>query len=44
MTKPKIGDMRMEEATAMLAQLAQQPGYHYQSISGDWQTLCGQFF
>ena len=44
MTRPKIGDMSMEEATAMLAQLAQQPGYHYQSISADWQTLCGRFF
>lgn len=44
MTRPKIGDMSMDEATAMLAQLTLEPGYHYQSISADWQTLCGQFF
>ena len=44
MTRPKIGDMSMEEATAMLAQLAQEPGYHYQPISADWQMLCGRFF
>jgi predicted nucleic acid-binding protein len=44
MARPKIGDLSMEEATAMLAQLAQEPGYHYQPISGDWQTLCGWFF
>jgi uncharacterized protein len=44
MTRPKIGDMSMEEATAMLAQLAQESGYHYQPISADWQTLCGRFF
>jgi toxin-antitoxin system PIN domain toxin len=44
MTRPKIGDMSMEEATAMLAQLALEPGYHYQPISADWQTLCGRFF
>jgi toxin-antitoxin system PIN domain toxin len=44
MTRPKIGDMTIEEATAMLARLAEQPGYHYQGISADWQTLCGRFF
>ena len=41
MTRPKIGDMSMEEVTAMLAQ---EPGYHYQPISANWQTLCGRFF
>ena len=44
MTRPKMGDMSMEEATAMLAQLKQEAGYHYQPIAGDWQTLCGPFF
>ncbi len=44
MTRPKIGDMSMEEATAMVARLAREPGYHYQPISTDWQTLCGRFF
>lgn len=44
MTRPNIGDLSMEEATAMLAQLARQPGYHYQPISADWPTLCGDFF
>lgn len=44
MTRPKIGGLSMEEATAMLARLKQERGYHYQPISADWQTLCGQFF
>jgi uncharacterized protein len=44
MTRPKTGGISMEEATAMVARLAQEPGYHYQSISADWQTLCGPFF
>ena len=44
MTRPKTGDMNMEEVTAMLARLAQEPGYHYQPISADWHTLCGPFF
>ena len=28
----------------MLNRLAQRPGYHYQSITTDWQTLCSPFF
>jgi uncharacterized protein len=44
MTRPKIGDMSMEEATAMLAWMAQEAGYHYQPIAADWHTLCGPFF
>jgi uncharacterized protein len=44
MTRPKTGDMSVEEATAMLARMAQQPGYHYQPISADWHTLSGPFF
>lgn len=30
----------MGEATAVLAKLAQQPGYLYIPIAADWQTLC----
>lgn len=44
MTRPKTGDMSVEEATAMLARLAQERGYHYQEISADWRTLCRPFF
>ena len=44
MTRPKTGDMSMEEVTAMLAQLKQEPGYHYQPISADWLALSGPFF
>ena len=46
MTKPKTGDVSMEDATVMLerlAQLAQGSGYHYQAISAGWQTLSGPF-
>ena len=43
MTRPTIGDMSMEEATAMLVQLTREPGYRFQPISADWQTLCGRF-
>jgi hypothetical protein len=44
MTRPTTGDMSMEEAAAMLAQLKQEPGYHYQAISADWLALSGPFF
>ena len=44
MTRPKTGNLSMVEATAMLARLAQESGYHYQPISADWHTLCGPFF
>lgn len=44
MTRPKIGDLTVEEATAMLVRLAQEPGYHYQPIIADWSTLCHPFF
>jgi hypothetical protein len=43
MTRPKSGDVSMEEAMAMLGRLAQEPGYHHQSISADWHTLCDPF-
>ena len=44
MTRPNVGDLSMGEATAMLAELTGRPGYHYQPISADWPTLCGEFF
>jgi uncharacterized protein len=34
----------MSEATAILARMAQQPGYHYLHIQADWPTLCSPFF
>ncbi len=34
----------MSEATAILKQLAQHPGYRYLPINADWQTLCSPFF
>lgn len=43
-TRPKTGDMSMEEVTAMLERLKQEPGYHYQPIPADWQTLIKPFF
>lgn len=33
----------MNEATAILTQLAQNPGYRYLPITADWQTLCSPF-
>jgi toxin-antitoxin system PIN domain toxin len=44
MTRPKTGMMSMEEATAMLARMSEQSGYHYQAISAGWMTLCAPFF
>jgi hypothetical protein len=37
-------DQAAGPASAMLAQLKQEPGYHYQPISADWFVLCGPFF
>lgn len=42
-TRPKTGDMSMEQVTAMLASLKQQPGYRYQPVTADWQTLTEPF-
>ncbi len=33
----------MSEATAILKQLAQHPGYQYLPITADWHTLCRPF-
>ncbi len=43
-TAPRAGQITMSEATAVLARLAQEPGYHYLPIAADWQTLCSPFF
>ena len=44
LTRPKTGEMSMEQATTMLAKLKQQSGYHDQPITADWQTLTKPFF
>jgi uncharacterized protein len=43
-TALRSGQITMSEATAVLARMAQQPGYHYLPIAADWQTLCSPFF
>ena len=43
-TSPQVGNLKMSEATAILKQLAQHPGYRYLPIRADWQTLCSPFF
>lgn len=43
-TAPRAGQITMSEATAVLARMTQQPGYHYLPIAADWQTLCSPFF
>lgn len=43
LTRPKTGDMSMEQVTAMLERLKIQPGFRYQPITADWQTLTKPF-
>ena len=43
-TAPRPGNLTISEATAVLARMAQVPGYHYLPITADWQTLCSPFF
>lgn len=43
-TAPRPGQIEMVEATAILARLAEHPGYRYLPITEDWRTLCGPFF
>jgi toxin-antitoxin system PIN domain toxin len=43
-TAPRAGQITLSEATAVLARLAQAPGYHYLPMKADWQTLCKPFF
>ncbi len=42
-TAPRPGQITMSEATAVLAGMAQQPGYNYLPITTDWQTLSSPF-
>lgn len=43
-TRPKTGGLNMEQVTAMLERLKRKPGYHFQPITADWQTLTAPFF
>lgn len=43
-TAPRSGKVTMSEATALLAEIAREPGYGYLPITADWQTMCGPFF
>jgi uncharacterized protein len=43
-TAARPGQISMSEATAVLARIAQHPGYHYLPIAADWHTLCTPFF
>jgi len=43
-TAPRPGQITLNEATAVLARMAQLPGYHYLPVIADWPTLCSPFF
>jgi predicted nucleic acid-binding protein len=43
-SRPETGELTLEQATVLLGQLKQRPGYHYQSITADWHTLIAPFF
>jgi uncharacterized protein len=43
-SRPATGELSLEQATALLGQLKQRPGYHYQPVTADWQTLTAPFF
>jgi toxin-antitoxin system PIN domain toxin len=43
-TAPRPGQITISEATAVLARIAQAPGYHYLPITADWHTLSRPFF
>ncbi len=43
-TAARPGQITMSEATAVLATMAQHPGYHYLPIVAGWHTLCSPFF
>jgi uncharacterized protein len=43
-TAPRPGQVSMDEATELLAELRKEPGYHFLPITGDWHTLCSPFF
>ncbi len=43
LTRPKPLGISMKVAISILANLAQEPGYHYQAIRTDWKTLTHPF-
>jgi toxin-antitoxin system PIN domain toxin len=43
-TAPRPGQVTMTEATVLLKQIAQHPGYHFLPVDSDWLTLCSPFF
>jgi uncharacterized protein len=43
-TAPRPSQITLMEATQILAELAQHPGYHYLPITCDWRTLTSPFF
>lgn len=43
-TAPRPGSISMTEATRILAGIKKHPGYRYQPITADWETLCSRFF
>jgi len=43
-TAARPGQITLSEATAVLARITQEPGYHYLPITADWQTLGSPFF
>ncbi len=44
MIASRPGRITLLDATAILNQLRQHPGYRYVPITSDWQTLCSPFF
>jgi toxin-antitoxin system PIN domain toxin len=42
-TAPRNGQVTMHEAAMVLAQLQTHPGYRYQPVDTDWQTLTRPF-
>lgn len=44
LVRPKTGGLSIVAATQTLSRLKQWPGYHYQPITADWETLTAPFF
>jgi len=43
-TRPRPGQITMNDATAILAKITQHSGYHYEALSTDWRTMTKPFF
>lgn len=43
LTRPKTSGLSMDQATLVLEDLKQRPGYHYLPITVDWQALVKPF-